>query len=79
MGTIGSAANGSVMAYDGSSVSWTDRSAEPSVDMRRFLPRLLEALGLGPGDRLVVRGVDGERELHLDCLDEDVVREVLES
>jgi hypothetical protein len=50
------------------------------ADPMDALPRLLAALGLRAGDRLVVRDVNGEeRELPLPCLDEAAVREVLES
>lgn len=50
------------------------------VSMKALLPRILEALGLGPGDRLVVRSCDGrEREVPLDCLDEDAVGKIMGS
>lgn len=48
-----------------------------SVDEVKMLPRLLRAMGLGPGDRLVVRSADGaERELPLTCLDEECAGEI---
>lgn len=67
------------MAYRAMSIS--DSKIGPDrVDAEKLLPALLRALGLGPGDRLVVRSPDGtERELPLDCLDREAVREVMDS
>lgn len=74
------ASPGSLLVMGATGASWSPPNVNKQIDVSELLPRLLKALGLSPGDRLVVRTSNGEeRELPLECLDESAAAEVLES